>query len=441
MRSSGTDGASSLAGKALMTACAELREGEPADAIDGVVPSFVASPADTAEAAALLRAAAEHDLTVVPRGAGSRLGWGIPPSRCDLVVDMLRMGSVVEHAAGDLVARVQAGTRMGVITEALAGAGQEIALDVPASATVGGVIASGLTGPRRMRYGAPRDLLIGITIVRADGTVARSGGKVVKNVAGYDLGKLLAGSWGTLGLITEATFRLHPLPAARAFVTASSAGSEATAGAIAAAAGSPLVASAVQVSRPAADGSAVDEPFRVGVLLEGSANGVAARAEQMAGLLGGSARSAAVSEDAPDWWPRSPEPGDGTLIQVSFWVSALGAVLDTVQAASRAAEVSPVLSGPAGAGAVHLSLGFTTPPEVVARLVGALREALDHARGSVVVLAAPAPVRAELGARRGELHGHGGMDGKVPSLRLMRAVKDQFDPGHRMSPGRFPEGI
>jgi glycolate oxidase FAD binding subunit len=434
MGSSRTDRASSHAEKALLTACAQLREGTPADAIDGVVPSFVASPADTAEAAALLRAAATHGLAVVPRGTGSRLGWGIPPSRCDLVVDMLRMGSVVEHAAGDLVARVQAGARMGDVASALAGAGQEIVLDVPAAATVGGVIASGLTGPRRLRYGAPRDLLIGITIVRADGTVARSGGKVVKNVAGYDLGKLLAGSWGTLGLITEATFRLHPLPAAIVFVTASFASSAAAAGAIATAAASPLVASAVEVSRPGPG-----QPFRVGVLLEGSADGVAARASRMSELLGESAPvvtasvSPSVSAGAPDWWPRSPEPGDGTLIQVSFWVSALESVLDAVDAAARAADVRPAVSGPAGTGVVHLSLGPTSDAGAAGRFVGALRKTLEHARGSVVVLAAPPAVRAELQA-------HGGMNGKVPSLRLMRAVKDQFDPDKRLSPGRFPEG-
>jgi glycolate oxidase FAD binding subunit len=420
-------------GKALAAACPELREGEPTDAIDGVVPSFVASPADTAEAAALLRAAATRGLAVVPRGAGGRLGWGVPPSRCDLVVDMLRMGSVVEHAAGDLVARVQAGVRMGDVASTLAGAGQEIALDVPGGATVGGVVASGLTGPRRLRYGAPRDLLIGITVVRADGTVARSGGKVVKNVAGYDLGKLLAGSWGTLGLITEATFRLHPLPAARAFVTSSYESVGAAAGAIAAAAASPLVASAVELSRPAPG-----EPLRVGVLVEGSADGVAARASRMSELLGslGSLGSDAVaSPDPPEWWPgakRAPE--GGTLIQVSFWVSALESVLDTVDAAARGNSVAPVVGGAAGAGVVHVGLGPTSDAGAAGRFVGALRERLSHERGSVVVLAAPAPVRAEL-------RGRGGMSGKVPSLRLMRAVKDQFDPDGRMSPGRFPEGI
>jgi glycolate oxidase FAD binding subunit len=425
--SSRTGPGASHAEKALSAACPDVRDGEPTDAIGGVVPSFVASPTSTAEAAALLRAAAEYQLAVVPRGAGSRLGWGIPPSRCDLVVDMLRMGSVIEHAAGDLVARVQAGARMGDVASVLAGAGQEIALDVPGSATVGGVVASGLTGPRRLRYGAPRDVLIGVTVVRADGTVARSGGKVVKNVAGYDLGKLLAGSWGTLGLITEATFRLHPLPAARAFVTASFASSSAAAAAIAAAANSPLIGSAVQVSRPAAGG-----PFGVGVLLEGSADGVAARAERMADLLG---ESASVSAQSPDWWPRSPEPGDGTLIQASFWVSALGGVLDAVDAASRAGGVAPAVSGPAGAGVVHLALGPDTAPDAAARLVGTLRGTLARARGSVVVLAAPAAVRAALNS------GYGGMAGTVPSLRLMRAVKDQFDPDTRMSPNRFPEGI
>jgi glycolate oxidase FAD binding subunit len=434
MGSSGTDRASSRTEKALLAACPDLREGGPADAIGGVVPSFVASPGSTGEVAALLRAAAEHELAVVPRGAGSRLGWGIPPSRCDLVVDMLCMGSVVEHAAGDLVARVQAGARMGDVASALADAGQEIALDVPASATAGGVIASGLTGPRRLRYGAPRDLLIGITVVRADGTVARSGGKVVKNVAGYDLGKLLAGSWGTLGLITEAIFRLHPLPAARVFVTASFASPAAAAGAIAAAASSPMVASAVEVSRPGPG-----QPFRVGVLLEGSADGVAARASRMSELLGS---DAVASPDPPEWWPGAPEwwpgakraPEGGTLIQVSFWVSALESVLEVVDAAACGNPVAPVVGGAAGAGVVHVGLGPTSDAGAAGRFVGALRERLSCARGSVVVLAAPPAVRAEL-------RGYGGMNGKVPSLRLMRAVKDQFDPDGRLSPGRFTEGV
>jgi glycolate oxidase FAD binding subunit len=419
-----------LPADSLAAACSVLRQGEAGDAIDGVVPAFVASPGDTSEAAALLRAAASFDLAVVPRGSGSRLGWGVPPTRCDLVVDMLRMGAVVEHAAGDLVARVQAGARMNYVLGMLAASGQEIALDVPGTATVGGVVASGLCGPRRLRYGSPRDLLIGITVVRADGTVAKSGGKVVKNVAGYDLGKLFAGSAGTLGLITEATFRLHPLPVARAFVsTTFPADSAVVAASVAAAANSPLVPSAVELHRPAPGG-----PVSVSVLIEGSRDGVAARAGALAELLGG-ASPAEVSSDPPAWWPWAIEADGGTLIRVSFWVSALAFVLDAVEAAARDSGAAPVVHGSAGAGVLYLAVpagagGVALP------FVSSLRGALGSPRGSVVVVAAPGAVRSALAA-----DGAGGLAGAVPSLGLMRAVKDQFDPGHRMAPGRFPEGI
>src|SRR6202034_3503918 len=122
-----------------------------------------------------------------------------------------RLDQVLEHEAGDLVARVQAGVRIDELARVLGRAGQQLSLDLPE--------APGVAGPRRLRYGTPRDLGIGITVVLADGTVAHSGGKVVKNVAGYDIGKLFAGSYGTLGLIVEAALRLHPVPAAAAFVT------------------------------------------------------------------------------------------------------------------------------------------------------------------------------------------------------------------------------
>src|SRR5215831_2550428 len=213
--------------RALAAACPAARAADAGDAVAGVTPRYAASPASVAEASAVMRVAAEQALTVVPRGSGSRLDWGAPPRRCDLVVDTLRLDQVVEHAAGDLVARFQAGAGMRRLGELLAAAGQQLALDAapgggadPAgTGTVGGTLATGTAGPRRLRYGTPRDLVIGITVVRADGTVASSGVKVVKNVAGYDLGKLFAGSYGTLGLIVEAVFRLHPLPAAAAYTT------------------------------------------------------------------------------------------------------------------------------------------------------------------------------------------------------------------------------
>ncbi len=419
---------------ALVAACPVVRAASAgADGIAGVVPSFVAFPASTEEAAALMRAAAAFGLAVVPRGAGTGLGWGAPPSACDLVIDLQAMDQVVEHAAGDLVARVQAGATIGQLASVLASAGQELALDVPADATVGGVVATGLTGPRRFRYGAPRDLLIGITIVRADGVVARSGGKVVKNVAGYDLGKLFSGSQGTLGLITEATFRLHPRPAVVAWITGDYGPSDlaGAASAVAAAAGSALVPSAVELAWSAAS-------LRVGVLLEGTPSGVTERAGLMSQLIAASGGTPTVarSEVAFPWWDTVPAGGSpATVVRVSFWLSQLAAVLDAVGAAATAAGVRPVVSGPAGAGMLYACLEAGTAEADAARFVLVLRDLLSRSgalgdasapRGSAELLAAPPAVMTAAGA-----------SGPVPGAALMRAVKDQFDPEHRMFPGRL----
>jgi glycolate oxidase FAD binding subunit len=415
---------------ALVAACPVVRSADPAaDAIAGVVPGFVAFPASTEEASALLRAAAAFDLAVVPRGAGTGMGWGPPPSACDLIIDLQAMDQVIEHTAGDLVVRVQAGATIGHLASVLASAGQELALDVPADATVGGVVATGTTGPRRFRYGAPRDLLIGITIVRADGVVAHAGGKVVKNVAGYDLGKLFSGSQGTLGLITEATFRLHPRPAEVAWITGDygpSALADA-ASAVASAAGSALVPSAVELVWSAAF-------LRVGVLLEGTPSGVTERASRMSELITSSGGTPVVarSEVPFPWWDMVPAAGaPAVVVRVSFWLSRLAGVLDAVAAAGASAGVRPVVSGPAGAGVLYACLDPGVCDEDAARFVLVLRDALavpagSGPRGSVAVLAAPPTVMTAAGAF-----------GPVPGAALMRAVKDQFDPGHRMFPGRL----
>ena len=415
---------------ALAAACPSLADGTATDAVAGVIPSFVASPSSTAEVSALLREAAAAGLAVVPRGAGTGLAWGAPPSRCDLVVDLRSMDQVVEHEAGDLVARVQAGATIGQLAVAFGSAGQQLALDVPAEATVGGVVATGTAGPRRFRYGAPRDLLIGITVVRADGVVAHAGGKVVKNVAGYDLGKLFAGSQGTLGVITEAAFRLHPLPAAVAWVTAEFGPAEraGAVAAVAAAAGSPLVPSAVELDWPGGS----QRPLRVGVLLEGTGPGVAERSRQMCELLAAPGGAVSVAETAPARW--GVLPPSVTVARVSFWVSSLGSVLDAVAAAGADTGVRPAVSGPAGAGALYACLDPGTADKVAVRFVTALRERLAGAlesggpRGGVTVLTAPPAVLAA------------SLDGTVPGLALMRAVKDQFDPDHRMFPDRFGGG-
>jgi glycolate oxidase FAD binding subunit len=418
--------------------------------VAGLTPPWVASPADAAEASALLAAATEHGLAVVPRGSGTSVSWGVPPSRLDLVIDTLRLDQVLEHAAGDLVVRAQAGVTMHQLAGVLATARQQLALDAPPGAggqdgspTVGGLLATGSAGPRRLRYGTPRDLLIGITVIRPDGTVTKSGGKVVKNVAGYDLGKLYAGSLGTLGLITEAIFRLHPLPAAAAFVTAGYADPAAAAQGVAAAAGSELAPVAIEIDRPARDGL-----IRVAVLLEGDPAGVSERASLMRGVLGA---GTATLDAAPPWWGAGPAtPGSGaaaregsTLIQIGFWAAALPGVLHAVDAAGRSAGLDPALAGSAAAGVLHAAVPGSAAPEAVAGFLAGLRDRLARdlvagyadgegppARASAVVVQAPAAVQDLVD-----------MWGPAPALSLMRALKDQFDPGHLMAPGRFAGGI
>jgi len=448
--------------RALAAGCPAVRAAGADDAVAGVAPRYAASPASVAEASAVMRAAAGQDLTVVPRGSGSRLDWGAPPVRCDLVVDTLRLDQVVEHSAGDLVARVQAGTGMRRLGEVLAGAGQQLALDAapggdgpagqepaagPASTgTVGGTLATGAAGPRRLRYGTPRDLVIGITVVRADGTVASSGGKVVKNVAGYDLGKLFAGSYGTLGLIVEAVFRLHPLPAAAAYTSVDAAGPAEARRLVAAAAGSQLAPTAVEISR-----AGRDHPVRVGVLLEGDPAGVGERATHLRRLLGTGAQT---SPDAPGWWGRTGPPGGhdgaegaGTLIRVGFWAAALPAVLAAIDGAAAAGGLDPLVAGSAAAGVIYVALGAGAHPAAAAAFVASLREALARGAAGARPASAPVPDSPPVLASAVVVHAPPAVReladlwGPVPGLPLMRAVKDQFDPGHRMAPGRFAGGI
>ena len=445
--------------RALAGACPATRTAEAGDAVAGVAPRYAASPASVAEASAVMRSAAEQDLTVVARGSGSRLDWGAPPRSCDLVIDTLRLDQVVEHAAGDLVARVQAGAGLRRLGEMLASAGQQLALDLtpganghdPAgSATVGGTLATGMAGPRRLRYGTPRDLVIGITVVRADGTVASSGGKVVKNVAGYDLGKLFAGSYGTLGLIAETVFRLHPLPAAAAYTTVDGVGERA--------AHLRKLLGGAAVTSPDAPGWWGRIEPRPGPGGAGAADGGTGAADGTGAAGGGSeaggSPEAGESPEAgggPDVGG-SPEAGDGpdaggTLIRIAFWAAALPAVLGVIDRAAEVAGLDPLVAGSAAAGVIYVGIGAGPGPAAVAAFIAALREAIARGEAdarpasapvpdsppvlaSAVVVHAPPPVREQVD-----------MWGPVPGLPLMRAVKDQFDPGHRMAPGRFAGGI
>lgn len=174
------------------------------------------APSTPHEVADTLRQASERRQSVLIRGAGTKLDWGRPAARIDVVLDMRRLNRVLAHEHGDLTATIEAGATLHDVNEALGRHGQWLPLDPPLAerATIGGILATNDSGPLRHRYGAPRDLVIGIQLATTDGVLSKAGGQVVKNVAGYDLSKLVTGSFGSLAAIVSATFKLSPLPAA-----------------------------------------------------------------------------------------------------------------------------------------------------------------------------------------------------------------------------------
>ena len=392
------------------------------DAVDGVPTRFVAAPGSTAEAAAVVRVAAAEGLAVVARGAGTKLGWGTPPRRLDLIVDTRRLDRIVEHAAGDLVVVAQAGVPLAELGERLAGDRQRLAVDeVVPGTTVGGMLGTGVTGPRRLQAGAVRDLVLGVTMVRADGVVAKAGGKVVKNVAGYDLAKLVTGAYGTLGLVTEAAFRLHPIPPAAAYVSVRLPDPASAYQAVQRALHAQWVPAAIELDRSEPGG-----PIEVAVLVEGTEAGVTARAEQAVATLG----EGAARIDRPGWWATLPAGSDrGVLVKATTELTGTGRLLEGIDRAAVAAGTTAAVRGSGGVGVFHAALPGTDPAAVAA-FVKALRDAAPAWQGSVVVLAAPAPVRSEVDSW-----------GPVSGLDLMRRVKEQFDPDALLAPGRFVGGI
>jgi glycolate oxidase FAD binding subunit len=384
----------------------------PRRSIGGIAPSHVEAPESIADLQELLRASQE--LGVVVSGHGTKLDFGATPSRYDLQIDLTRLPSLINHSPGDLVARVAANTPMRELAAVLGRAGQRLSIDeVVANSTVGGVVATALSGPLRFRFGAVRDLLIGVSYVRADGVAAKAGGIVVKNVAGYDLSKLLCGSFGTLAVLTECVFRLHPLPERQRVLTATLGPREAGATARAIAAG---VQDPTSIEIDVKD----DEAAELAVLVEGSAVGSQHRAHALLALLGESAREI---DTLPPWWGELPGP---VVIKVTF-ASSLGA--EVVSEIQRCCGKEASIRGSIALGILNVGLVPETTSGELEGALTALRARLLAFGGGVQVLRASGEQKA-------------GVDlfGPVSGLDLMERVKVQFDPKLMLGPGRFVGG-
>lgn len=180
--------------------------------VSGVQPACAISPSTEADVAAAIRFAAAHRIPVVPEGGGTAQGTIAPPPAEFLLLSTRRLNKLIHHEPGDMVATAQAGMSVAEFQSALCQRGQWLPIDAPPAATLGGIVSANTHGPRALGYGTLRDMLLGMTVVNGDGVIRKCGGKVVKNVTGYALDKLYIGSQGTLGVVTEVTFKLRPLP-------------------------------------------------------------------------------------------------------------------------------------------------------------------------------------------------------------------------------------
>jgi len=389
-----------------------------AETSDGERPR-VETPSSAGATAAALSEAAAAGLRVRPRGGGTKLGWG-RPAAADLELRTGALHRIVAHDAGDLTAVAEAGVPLAAAQAAFAERGQRLALDPPdpGGATLGGIVATGDSGPLRHRFGAPRDLLLGLAVALPDGTVARAGGRVIKNVAGYDLAKLMAGSFGTLGVVVEVALRLHPLPEGAVTLRAGTGDADALASAAAALARGPLQPEALDAVWHGGAGA---------VLVRFAGTAPAAQAEEAAGLIAEAGLTAEAVDDEPAWAAQRAgqraAPG-GAIVRVSARPSALPAALAAAEAEGAA------LVGRVAVGVWWLRLA-PAEAEAQAAAVGRVRAALAPA--PCVVLDAPDEVRAALDPWDEPADG--------PRAELMRRVKARFDPAGTCNRGRFAAEI
>ena len=362
--------------------------------------------------ARVLTDAARRGWNVVPMGGGTKSDWGNPPERIDLVLSTLGLNRVLEHAAGDMTVTVEAGCTIAALQETLARHHQRLALDPlwPAVATVGGVVATNDAGPLRIAFGSVRDLVLGVTVALPDGTLASSGGKVVKNVAGYDLPKLMTGAFGTLGVITRATFRLHPLPRETRTFEFTAPSPAAATRFLLAMHDSPLSVTGLQIV------AIHDALPTVAVRVEGSPDGVNASAAPLARLAGAS--GFAPSEASRPWSRREWTWGTrDPVAKLTFLPARLADVCASMPPTPWALVAQSV-------GVALLST--SAPPNEVEQTAARIRSL----GGSFTLLRGDDELKRRLDPLQ-----------NTDALQLMRRVKHQFDPTGILNPGRLGGGI
>ena len=390
--------------------------------VDGVAPKAVVYPSTSEEVGGVLRYANDGGLAVIAWGGGSEIHIGNPPERYDIALSTSKLSALVEHEPADLTATCQAGMTLGALQDALAQEGQAAPFDphLPRGATIGGLLATNAAGASRHAYGAPRDFTIGARVVTGDGLITKAGGKVVKNVAGYDMCKLYIGSRGTLGVFTEATFKLMPLPTTvdRLAYRSTSAGSAARVAADALQRGLSVRSAVLANASAATAFAAIDAGYLLAMEFAGTEAGVERSVKETQALCVASGLTevpADVTRKACVAFVARGE--DEIVVRCSTLPSRVPELIEAIE--DSAPEANIVTTPLAGA----VRVGWSRSADVLTKVV-------DHAKSagaSVVVESCPPSVKTEMD-----------VFGEPPSsLQLMRRMKQQFDPGSVLSPGRF----
>jgi glycolate dehydrogenase FAD-binding subunit len=407
-------------------------------AVDGVAPRWVVKPGSVDEVSRVLALACAEGLAVAPRGSGSRTALGNPPSRLDLVLDLTSLAAVLEYVPEDMVATVQCGLRLADLNRKLGEKGQRLALDPLAGdeRTIGGVLATNASGPLRFRYGTGRDLLLGIRFVQPDGTITWGGSKVVKSVSGYDVPKLMVGSLGTLGVMVEATLRLHPLPAVTGTVLAAAESPASLQDMLAAILDSSLEPDRltllnVETRRrcPSISGMAPSGP----ALLISFGSVDEAVKSQGEAVIGLAKRCAGAAQWAPKtvWNDLGRQPDGPAPVSVTFGceIRRIGHWLGELERLAATLDAPVSVTGEAGNGVLRASLsGDAEGRQILSGLVTPLSRGLGAEGGSLVIENLPLALKRDLDVW-----------GPVPAdaLVLMRRIKQEFDPRGILNPGRF----
>lgn len=436
--------------KTLKRSLAKVQVSDKADtlrdySIDGLLPSLVITPDTVEEAAQVVALTHQHGLTVLARGGGSRMNVGGLPESVDVLLETNRLTRLLEYEAPDLTCHVEAGMTLAALQKQLAAHGQQLAIDPPDAeqATLGGILASNACGPKRLRYGSARDLVIGLRVVQANGEIARSGGRVVKNVAGYDLNKLYIGSLGTLGIIVEANFKLQPIAAVERTLLLTFPNANDAMQMVVAILSSLLTPNAIELidAGAASDMSnffGISLPtngYTLAINYEGGQVSVDRQIDET--RLIGRQQNALMSDDVTSeaqtrFWNVVREHTQGTVTcKAIMLVTQIASYLQKVEQVCQRHKLEAAIVAHAGNGILYIEL---RPGDATTRLVEAiaeLRTAAQEARGSLVVERCPVDLK-----RRINVWGEPGSD-----FYLMQRLKQQFDPEGTFVRGRFVGGL